>query len=58
MSHTGIRKAERLEHDLRFLEKLRCNALDPKACASALASRPALQSRIWACDGSRHTPKG
>jgi hypothetical protein len=35
----------------------RCNALDPKACASAVASRPALQTRIWACDGSRHKAK-
>jgi hypothetical protein len=43
---------------LRSVFLFRCNALDPAACALALASRPALRMRIWSYGGSRRTPKG
>lgn len=51
--HEPLLKIPRLKSIFLF----RCNALDPEACASALASRPDLQRRIWGCTGSRRAPK-
>jgi hypothetical protein len=51
--HTPLLRIPKLKSIFLF----RCNALDPAACASDLASRPELKTRIWACTGSRHVQK-
>ena len=51
--HEPLLKIPRLKSIFLF----RCNALDPEACESALASRPALQRRVWGCTGARRALK-